>query len=281
MNKLNKNGISLVNKHKNLDKSGPSTRTGIERLFKMVGFLQNQNIDGEPVNCSTIMKKLEVDRSTVLRDLSFLRDRLEVEFEWDQSENAYILTGECKSFPCMVLNDVDKLLFEFLEHALCEVAGESELGVELQNRFRRFKGVFTGKNSSMGWGINASFAPTSKAMVSDLKAYNTAQRAIHGECFLKVTCKTKECYEPVTQVIKPQSILFQNGQWWLKAFAVDSGEDLQLALGEMMQIEIYKDQDKIGIAGYVLSSANQTNSGKAELAALTFFPSGETPLKAA
>ena len=80
-----KTSSDLKNK-KSAQCQGPSTRAGIERIFKITAYLQNGEVDGKPVTCKTLGQALEVNRSTIMRDLVFLKDRLEVDFEWDAED---------------------------------------------------------------------------------------------------------------------------------------------------------------------------------------------------
>ena len=233
---------NLNNKSNTLNKSksdGPTTRRGIERIFKIMGFLQNGNIEGEPVNCTNLTHVLEVNRATVMRDLNFLRDTLRVEFEWCSSEKEYILTGDYKSFPCMEINDVDRLLFEYIERTLLGV-GDTELGSAMQFRFKRLMGIFTGKNPKTS--VQASFA--GKGAVSELKVYNLTQRAIEAKDTLKVTCKLSGSAETSAKWLKPEKILFEASQWWLEAVEVETKDVYQIPFESVVQIEVIKANEK-------------------------------------
>lgn len=231
-----KKDSNTLNKKKSV---GPTTRRGMERIFKIMGFLQNRNIDGEVINCTNLTHALEVNRATVMRDLNFLRDTLRVEIEWCSSENEYILTGECKTLPCMEINDVDRLLFEYIERTLVGV-GNTELGSAMQERFKRLMGIFTGKKPKTS--VQASFGD--KGAVSELKVYNLTQRAIEAKDTLKVTCKISGSAETSAKWLKPEKILFEGSQWWLEAVEMETKDLYQIPFERVVQIELIKGNEK-------------------------------------
>jgi proteasome accessory factor B len=280
MKKLKNKSKSLENKKKSCESWGPSTRTGIERIVKMVGFLQNGNIDGEKLNASTLTKNLEVDRSTVMRDLVFLRDRLGVEFEWNASTNSYILTGDCNNFPCMELRDIDRLLFEFIENALGEVANTG-LGSELQKSFRRLTSIFTGKTPKKGWGINISFAPKNPESISEFKIFNIVMGAIESKRYLQLALEESEFGEDNSYVVKPNGIEFKSGHWFLNCLLVDSGKAGLFALGKMSKAAILNVEEKN--IGPTMEHISSHQEGVCSSAILTvdYSPLDDTPLKAA
>lgn len=233
---------NLNNKSNTLNKNksdGPTTRRGIERIFKIMGFLQNGNIEGEAVNCTNLTHVLEVNRATVMRDLNFLRDTLRVEFEWCSSEKEYILTGDYKSFPCMEINDVDRLLFEYIERTLLGV-GDTELGSAMQDRFKRLMGIFSGKNPKLS--VQAAFA--GNGAVSELKVYNLTQRAIDDNYTLKVTCKKTASAETSSKWLKPEKILFDESRWWLEAIEMETKDVYQIPFEIIVQVELIKGIEK-------------------------------------
>lgn len=220
---------------KNTKQGNLSTRTGIERMFKILGFLQNGDIDGKPINCKTLGAIFEVDRATVMRDIAFLRDRLGVEFEWDAEEKTYRLYGDTKYLPCMELSDIDKLVLEYLSHAMQAVGG-SELGAAMEKSFQRLVSIFTGKYPKNGWGVSVNFPQ--KPGASELRVYHLFTRAIRSGKTIRVVSKTGLDGNPNPLKLNPAGLEFCDGRWVLRAFLAGGGESMRLALGEILQIDI-------------------------------------------
>lgn len=215
-----------------------STRTGIQRMFKIIGFLQNGRIDGAPVNATTLGREFEVDRSTVMRDLSFLRDRLGVEFEWDAEENGYVLTGDVKSLPSMELNDLDKLVLEYIAQSLGALV-ETELGREMQKSFERLTTIFSGKSSKNNWGVQAVFDCGNKEKsASEVKIFHLVQRALRSGLQLKVACKKESLSEVILLEVNPMRVGFSGGKWVLDAVSVVDKSPVRLFFASVIHLEL-------------------------------------------
>lgn len=269
---------TLSKNNKNKCQEGPSTRTGIWRLVTILACLQNGNVEGKAVNCSNLTKYLEVDRSTVMRDLMFLRDSLGVEFEWDASGNNYVMTGECKYFPCLELRFIDKVLFQFIENSLADVA-DTELGRELLQSYYRLTSIFTGKKPKPNWGVPVSFESKDSKFVAEFKIFNLVLRANAGGNLLKMTWKDSGFDEAVTNTVKPHGIVLKNCRWFLDCQEIVSGKSRQIPLNQVFQIAFVE----LGVTGLNEESSTLPPSAchliKPPLA--NYCPEGDAPLKAA
>lgn len=208
-------------------------------MFKILGFLQNGRIHGEPINCKTLGAILEVDRATVMRDIAFLRDRMGVEFEWDAEDNSYRLYGETKFLPSMELDEIDRLVLEFMSQSMNTLGG-SELGTAMQKSFQRLFSIFTGKYPKNGWKIPADF--TQKAGASELRIYHIATRAIRAGKKIKITFHDSAQGAATPLEVSPQKIEFNGVQWVLKALSAISHESLCLKFDDLAQIDISHEQ---------------------------------------
>ena len=218
-----------------------SSRTGIERMFKILGFLQNGHIHKKPVNATTIGQEFEVNRSTVMRDLAFLRNRLGVEFVWDAEENAYLLVGDINFLPSMELNDMDRLVLEYISQSLGALV-DTELGREMQKSFEGLVSIFTGKPPKTDWGVQAKFpSKDCSETTMELKIFHMAQRAMRSEVSLKVCMKKDGMAESETLEVKPRSVVFADGKWVLDALAVGDWKPVRLAFGSVLHIELVKE----------------------------------------
>ena len=135
---------------------GKNTRTGIERIFRMVAFLQNETRNGGTVNCTDLQKEFEVDRATVLRDLRFIQDRLEMDVEWDPAAKSYIVNSNSEFLPPLELEDRDYLVLSFFQQCLAPFAS-SELGRHMLKSFERMFGILTGTKNWNNWTNNVLF----------------------------------------------------------------------------------------------------------------------------
>lgn len=265
-------------KAKSAQSSKVSTRTGIERMFKILGFLQNGDINMEPINCKTLATVLEVDRATVMRDIAFLRDRLGVEFEWDAEDNKYRLYGDTKFLPSMELSDLDKLVLEYISQIM-NTLGESELACAMQESFQRLASIFTGKYPKNGWGIAAGFEQ--KEMASELRVYHIATRAIRVGKTITVLHKNAMDFSSNLLEIKPLGIEWKDGRWFLNAVSPCNYEPLRLCFSEILQVDIMQESTISNVVIRNDSRCETVHGGKYEFAGGNYTEINNSPQIAA
>lgn len=183
-----------------------------------------------------------MNRSTIMRDLVFLKDRLEVDFEWDAEDQCYILKGDCKYIPCMDLSDVDKLLLNYIGQILAEL-GQTELGCAMQESYKKLTSLFTGKNPKAGWGIHADFSKAEVHSISEVKVYHLFKRAMDSAHCLKVVCKNHANDAAEREItIKPEKIAFADGKWTLVGMDVIGFEKVCVSFNDMIDIDLVKNK---------------------------------------
>jgi proteasome accessory factor B len=180
---------------------------------------------------------LEVDRSTILRDLAFLRDRLEVDIKWDALEGSYLLVGDHKYFPCMELKETDKLMMAFVEHILLSCA-DTELGREMLARFRQFCSVFTGKSPVNSEKSPFIFDQMEKNNPLDLKIFHISQRALGARRAVEVQAAAESQNTPTTLRLEPRAIALSHGRWHLEAIEATKREFLRLPFSNILEIKL-------------------------------------------
>lgn len=199
---------------------GKNTRTGIERIFRMVAFLQNETRSGGRVNCTDLQKEFEVDRTTVMRDINFIRDRLEMDVVWDASAGSYVVNSNSQFLPPMELEDRDYLVLSFFQQCLAPFAA-SEMGRHMLNSFERMFGILTGTKSWDHWTNNVVFrfadrmpSDASSSGTRELKLFNLLHRAIRDRKVVEFEYKSPANSAPKQKRIEPHLMLMHHGRWY-------------------------------------------------------------------
>jgi proteasome accessory factor B len=216
---------------------GVGTRPGIERLFHIFGMLQNAPLNGKKLTCKYLTSELGVDRSTILRDLAFLRDRLGVDVEWDAQEGTYLMIGDYKNLPCMELKETDKLMMAFVEHVLASCS-ETELGREMLARFHQFCSVFTGKFPAIPEKSAFVFDQMEKSSLLDLKIFHISHRALGARRAVEVQVATESQNATTTLRLEPRAIALSQGRWHLEAIEPSQREFLRLPFSKILEIKL-------------------------------------------
>jgi predicted DNA-binding transcriptional regulator YafY len=78
---------------------------------------------GAFTNCSKLARTLEVSRKTIVRDVAFMRDRLELPIEFDARINAYRYTHPVSAFPTVQVSEGELLALLVARKALEQYRG--------------------------------------------------------------------------------------------------------------------------------------------------------------
>ncbi|MFM8365597.1 MAG: helix-turn-helix transcriptional regulator [Verrucomicrobiota bacterium] len=199
---------------------GKNTRTGIERIFRMVAFLHNETRNGGTVNCTDLQNEFEVDRATVMRDLNFIRDRLEMDVEWDAAAKSYIVNSNSQFLPPLELEDRDYLVLSFFQQCLAPFAA-TDLGKHMLASFERMFGILTGTKNWNNWTNNVLFRFADKppagaegSEARELKLFNLLHRAIRDRRVVEFLYKSPANAAPKAKSIEPHLMAMNHGRWY-------------------------------------------------------------------
>ncbi len=77
------------------------SRPPLERMLRIHEELRR----GALINCTQLVRDLEVSRKTIVRDIAFMRDRLDLPIEYDAQINAYRYTHPVNAFPAVQVTE--------------------------------------------------------------------------------------------------------------------------------------------------------------------------------
>ena len=95
------------------------SRPPLERMLRIHDELRR----GALVNCTKLVKALEVSRKTIVRDIAFMRDRLDLPIEFDAQIQAYRYTQPVNSFPTVNVTEGELLALLVAQRALEQYRG--------------------------------------------------------------------------------------------------------------------------------------------------------------
>ena len=210
-----KKGKNQKNPKKPTKSNSSGGRMRLERIFKLVGLIQNANAAQRQINVTKLMGELEVDRSTVMRDLDFLR-MMGVEVDWNPITETYELEDGQDFFPAMDLKAKDYLLLEFIQQSLAQYS-QTELGKEMMETYKRLFGIFVGKTEWNKWSKTVVFrlgaAPTRATM--EIKIFNLLHRAILEKRLVSFSYKSPKSSRPREKTVEPHLMTMNEGRWYL------------------------------------------------------------------
>jgi len=112
------------------DRCSGITRTQFERLFGLVEEIRK----GRCPNCSQLQRKYEVTRRTILRDISFLKERFNAPIVFDPNRGGYRFTEEFSLVPFFRPTGMDQFTLEFFLQCLSMIE-HPPLQQEMRERF--------------------------------------------------------------------------------------------------------------------------------------------------
>ena len=95
------------------------SRPPLERMLRIHDELRR----GSLVNCTKLVKDLEVCRKTIVRDITFMRDRLSLPIAYDAGIQAYRYTHPVSAFPTVQVTEGELLALLVARRALEQYRG--------------------------------------------------------------------------------------------------------------------------------------------------------------
>lgn len=95
------------------------SRPPLERMLRIHEELRR----GAFINCTQLARIFEVSRKTIIRDIAFMRDRLELPIEFDPGINAYRYTQPVSAFPTVQVSEGELLALLVARKALEQYRG--------------------------------------------------------------------------------------------------------------------------------------------------------------
>lgn len=195
------------------------TRLGLERMLHIHGELQR----GAPVNCTTLGEALGVARKTLVRDIAYMRDRLDLPVEFDAPHNTYRYTGPVDAFPTVKITEGEVFALLVAQKALEQYRGTSFHG-QLAASFEKL-------TSSLKESV--SFAPTDELHAvsfkhvgmgkADAEVFNALSRGIVREREVTFDYRKPGDASATPRRVRPYHLSHRQNLWYLVGFDLDRG----------------------------------------------------------
>ncbi|MEJ6573098.1 MAG: WYL domain-containing protein [Akkermansiaceae bacterium] len=122
---------------------------GKVQMRRIYAIVEAVNGGGYP-NCRSLADRLEVTQKTIQRDVSFIRDQLDLPLEYNKTMHGYEFTSDVTNFPVFEAQVEDLAAMFLARHAMKSVKG-TKLAEALKPAFERLTKQLDGK-VNMNWG---------------------------------------------------------------------------------------------------------------------------------
>ncbi len=190
------------------------SRPPLERMLKIHEELRR----GALVNCTKLVKTLEVSRKTVVRDIAFMRDRLNLPIEFDPHLQVYRYSQPVSAFPTVHVTEGELLALLVAQRALEQYRGTP---------FHRQLQVAFGKLSA-GLSDRISFSPADELQAvsfknigfgkTDLAVFNALSAAVLRQHAVTFDYRKPGDARKTVRRVRPYHLANRENFWYLIGF---------------------------------------------------------------
>ena len=193
------------------------SRPPLERMLRIHEELRR----GAMINCTKHTKSLEVSRKTIVRDIAFMRDRLDLPIEYDAQINAYRYTHPVNAFPTVQVTEGELMALLVARRALEQYQG-TPFHRQLEIAFEKLTG---------GLKDRISFSPAEELRAvsfkniglakADLAEFNLLSAAVLRQYEVEFDYRKPGDAKPTRRRVQPYHLSHRENLWYLIACDVE------------------------------------------------------------
>ena len=202
------------------------SRPPLERMLRIHEELRR----GAFTNCTKLAGTLEVSRKTIVRDIAFMRDRLDLPIEFDAQINAYRYTHPVTAFPTVQVGEGELLALLVARKALEQYRG-TPFHRQLEVSFEKL---------TAGLKDRISFSPADELRSvsfknvglgkADLAVFNTLSSAVLRQQEIEFDYRKPGETQVVRRRVQPYHLAHRENLWYLIAFDLERAAPRTFAL---------------------------------------------------
>jgi proteasome accessory factor B len=169
-------------------------------------------------NASSLARDLEVSTKSIHRDLEFMRDRLELPFEWDAHRKGYHYTQEVTAFPTLHITEGELVALVVAEKALQQYRGTS-FEKPLLSAIKKMEQSLPDTISLNLPGIEESISFRTRAEpILNLEIFDALAKAAAAHQQLELEYRKPGQRQAEVRKVDPYHLANINGEWFLFAY---------------------------------------------------------------
>jgi predicted DNA-binding transcriptional regulator YafY len=214
------------------------SRPPLERMLKIHDELRR----GALVNCTKLMKALEVSRKTIVRDIAFMRDRLDLPIEYDVLIQAYRYTQPVTSFPTVNVTEGELMALLVAQRALEQYRGTP---------FHRQLEIAFGKLAG-GLRDRISFSPADELRAvsfkniglgkTDLAVFNALSTAVLKQEEVTFDYRKPGSAGHSPRRVRPYHLANRENSWYLVGFDLERDSLRTFAVPRMSDVAVTQER---------------------------------------
>ncbi len=210
------------------------SRPPLARMLRIHKELQK----GQFPNCTQLALDLDVSTKTVLRDVDFMRDRMDMPIEFDFRRNGFYYTAPVENFPTVQVTEQELIALFVAEKAMAQYKG-TPFEKPLHAAFQK---LTEGLNETVSFcwaNLNTAISfRTIGTTVADLELFETVSRAVLRSQELEFHYHKLGGRDHEPRRVQPYHLGSIENQWYLFAFDLNRQQMRTFVLARMKEVHI-------------------------------------------
>ena len=220
--------------------------------------VQARLTEGLHTNYSHFMERWGVSRSTVKRDMRYMRDRLNMPIAWDNAKKTFYFSEPFDALPAFILGPRDALTLA-LAGRMCDVCYGSAFGERLDEIFRKIAPLLGSSVAIAADSLTHIHAPPVQGALDDFEHFIDLLEAVHGRRELRLRYAKPESDAPEDRVVHPLKLVRRRDLRWVLIGYDTARHDLRtFVLSRIDSVETtersFQPPDGFDIEAYVRNS---------------------------
>lgn len=210
------------------------TRRPLVRIYQIHAAIRS----GSYPNCSGLAEKLSVERKTIQRDITFMRDELGLPIVYEDSLHGYFYDQDVSDFPVFQAT-AEELAGLFLARNALESLRGTALADELRTIFSKLTRGMLGK-VELSWGdLDEAFSRKAvEQNPRDVKRFGEIAQAILDQLVTSFYYRKLDAESAELRRVHPLHLGEVDGGWYLIAHDLDRNGLRTFALPRMTRLKI-------------------------------------------
>lgn len=210
------------------------SRPPLERMLRIHEELRR----GALTNCTKLASALEVSRKTIVRDIGFMRDRLDLPIEYDALIQAYRYTHPVNSFPTVQVTEGELMALLVARRAVEQYQG-TPFHKQLELAFDKL---------TSGLKDRISFSPADELSAvsfknvglgkTDLAAFNTLSTAVLRQTEVEFEYRKPGARSVEARRVQPYHLSHRENLWYLIGLDTERQAMRTFALPRMSRVKV-------------------------------------------
>jgi len=197
---------------------------------------------GTLVNCTKLVRTLEVCRKTIVRDIAFMRDRLDLPIDYDARIQAYRYTHPVNAFPTVQVTEGELLALLVAQRALEQYRG-TPFHRQLEIAFEKLAGGLRDKISfSPADELRAVSFKNMGLGKADLVAFNALSGAVLRLNEVEFDYRKPGDPKKVRRRVRPYHLANRENLWYLVGHDLERSALRTYALPRITDVVVTKEQ---------------------------------------